>query len=302
MQNASTVISKEPLSQIVSETIKTGIIKSNLIAMFAGLALALYSNEIHPFQKLPEILFAMIGSILTIGAAGVFNNVYDRDIDSIMNRTKNRPTVKGTIQFKKAILLGVFMTLFGLMTLALASPLAALFGFLGLFFYVVPYTMWSKRRTIYNTEIGSISGATPPLIGWASITPDMTHPGLLGLFAVIVLWQMPHFYAIAIRNHDEYKAAGVPMLPVIKGFKRTFIQTNVYLVALIVVSFLFTSISLFIAIVAFVLSVVWLILSVFRYKKMSPEIWAKWMFIFSLNYITILFGTIIVYCLIGSIF
>ncbi|MMZ56136.1 Protoheme IX farnesyltransferase 2 [compost metagenome] len=295
-------IPKQTLAKVLAETFKIGIIKSNLIAMFAGLTLALYTNHISPLEKLPEIIFTTIGSALVIGAAGAFNNWYDRDIDSIMIRTKNRPTVTGAIQSKTTLFLGVSMALLGLTALVIATPLAALFGFLGLFFYVFPYTIWFKRRTIYNTEIGSISGAMPPLIGWAAITSDLVHPGFFGLYAVTILWQMPHFYAIAIRKHDEYKAAKVPMLPVIKGFKRTYIQTNIYLIALIAASFLFVSLSISILLVALLLSVVWLTLSIVGYKKMTPEKWAKAMFIFSLNHITILFATIIFYSLLAPFF
>ncbi|RJS58755.1 heme o synthase [Bacillus sp. PK3_68] len=301
-QKASLAMPKQNLSKVLAETIKTGIIKSNLIAVFAGLALALYINGINPVEKLPEILLTIIGSALVIGAAGTFNNLYDRDIDSIMERTKKRPTVTGAIQLKPALMLGISMTLLGLALLAFASPLAALFGFLGLFLYVGPYTMWTKRQTIYNTEVGSISGAMPPLIGWAAITPDLMHLELLGLFVIMVFWQMPHFYAISIRKHDEYKAANVPMLPVVKGFKRTYVQTNMYLVALIAGSFLFMPLSIGIALVAFLLSGAWLVLSIIGYKKMSPEKWATTMFIFSLNHLTVLFVIIIVYCLIGTLF
>lgn len=302
VQKASLAMPKQNFSKVLAETIKTGIIKSNLIAVFAGLALALYINDMSPVEKLPEILLTIIGSALVIGAAGTFNNLYDRDIDSVMTRTKKRPTVTGAIQPKSALLLGISMVLFGLLSLALASPLAAFFGFLGLFLYVVPYTMWSKRRTIYNTEVGSLSGAMPPLIGWTAITSNLMHLEILGLFVIMVLWQMPHFYAIAIRKHNDYKAANVPMLPVIKGFKRTYIQTNIYLVALMAVSFLFMPLSTGIALVAFLLSSAWFILSIIGYKKMSPEKWATTMFIFSLNHLTILFVIIIAYCLVGTLF
>ncbi|MFC7391992.1 heme o synthase [Scopulibacillus cellulosilyticus] len=293
---------KQNSSKILAQTVKSGIIKSNLIPMFAGLTLALYTYRISLFDKLPEIIFALIGSILVIGAAGAFNNLYDRDIDSVMKRTKNRPTVTGTIKPKTVLWLGISMTVLGLAALTLATPLAGFLGFLGLFFYVVPYTMWSKRRTIYNTEIGSISGAMPPLMGWAAIHQDITHPAILGLFVVALLWQMPHFYAIAIRREDEYRAAKVPMLPVVKGVKRTYIQTNIYLVVLIAVSFLFGSLSIGIMLVSLLLSVVWLILSIVGYKKMDSEKWAKSMFIFSLFHNAILFLTIIIYSLIGIFF
>lgn len=294
--------SKQTISKIIAQTIKTGIIKSNLITMFAGLTLALYTYKFSLFEKMDAIVFALIGSFLVIGAAGAFNNLYDRDIDSIMERTKGRPTVTGAINPKTVLWLSIFMSIIGLISLGLATPLAALLGFLGLFFYVVPYTMWTKRRTIYNTEVGSISGAMPPLIGWAAIYPDITHPAILGLFVIAVIWQMPHFYAIAIRKHDDYKAAKVPMLPVVKGVKRTYLQTNIYLVVLIAVSFLFGSLSVGIMLVALLLSVAWLVLSILGYKKMDSKKWAKAMFIYSLIHMTILFSTVIIYSLIGILF
>lgn len=194
------------------------------------------------------------------------------------------------------------MALFGIAILALTTSLAALLGFLGLFFYIVPYTMWSKRRTVYNTEVGSIAGAMPPLIGWAAIYPDVTHPAILGLFVISVIWQMPHFYAIAIRKNDEYKAAKVPMLPVVKGVKRTYIQTNIYLIILIGTSVLFYSLSLGLMLVALLLSLIWFGLSVYGYKRMDPEKWATYMFIYSLFHMTILFSSVIIYSLIGIIF
>lgn len=291
-----------PLSKILALTVKTGIIKSNLIPMFAGLTLALYTYDFGLLEKLPEILLAFIGSSLVMGAAGAFNNLYDRDIDSIMKRTQSRPTVTGEIKPKQVLWLASLMSVFGILALAFTTPLAGLLGFLGLFFYVVPYTMWSKRRTIYNTEIGSISGAMPPLIGWAAIHPDITHPAILGLFIITIIWQMPHFYAIAIRKHDEYKAANVPMLPVVKGVRRTYIQTNVYLVILIGISFLLGSLSTGLMLVALLLGIAWLALSIYGYKRMDPEKWAKSLFIFSLVHMTVLFSTVIIYSIMGIIF
>ncbi|KAF0822145.1 MULTISPECIES: heme o synthase [Cytobacillus] len=291
-----------PLSKILALTVKTGIIKSNLIPMFAGLTLALYTYDFGLLEKLPEILLAFIGSSLVMGAAGAFNNLYDRDIDSIMKRTQSRPTVTGEIKPKQVLWLASLMSVCGILALAFTTPLAGLLGFLGLFFYVVPYTMWSKRRTIYNTEIGSISGAMPPLIGWAAIHPNITHPAILGLFIITIIWQMPHFYAIAIRKHDEYKAANVPMLPVVKGVRRTYIQTNVYLVVLIGISFLLGSLSIGLMLVALLLGIAWLALSIYGYKRMDPEKWAKSLFIFSLVHMTVLFSTVIIYSIMGIIF
>ena len=113
---------------------------------------------------------------------------------------------------------------------------------------------------------------------------------------------MPHFYAIVIRKHDEYKAAKVPMLPVVKGVKRTYKQTNIYLIVLIAISFLFGSLSPGLMLIALLLSIMWLILSIFGYKKMNSEKWAKSMFIYSLCHMTILFSIVIIYYSLMGIF
>ncbi|CAM4420493.1 heme o synthase [Paenibacillus tarimensis] len=295
-------ISAASFSKVLFDTIKTGIIKSNLIAMFAGLSMALLVHQIPFFDKIGSIVLALIGSALVIGSAGAFNNLYDRDIDIIMERTKKRPTVTGQITTKAGLALGFVMAAVGLVTLYYASPLAALFGFLGLFLYVVPYTMWTKRTTIYNTEVGSLSGATPPLIGWAAISSDMMHTGILALFVMMLIWQMPHFYAIAIRRMEEYRAAKVPMLPVVKGLRRTYLQTNVYLVLLLLSSVLFWDFSPFVAVTAALLSLAWFVLSLATYRRKQAESWAKTMFIFSLNHITVLLFIIIGYSLIMPLF
>lgn len=300
--NETTVETKRPLSKIIGATVKTGIIKSNLIPMFAGLTLALFTYQKDLVTTFPNIIYAFIGSTLVIAAAGAFNNLYDRDIDAIMKRTSKRPTVTGEISAKTVLWLSIIMTVLGVGILSLATPLAGFLGFLGVFFYVVPYTMWTKRRTIWNTEVGSISGAMPPLIGWAAIHPDITHPAIIGLFIVTVIWQMPHFYAIAIRSHDDYEAANVPMLPVVKGVKRTYLQTNIYLVILVLISFLFGTLSLGLMLVALLLSIGWLVLSMYGSKKMDAKKWAKSMFIYSLIHMTVLFSTVIIYSLMGIFF
>lgn len=292
---------KQKWASIFAKTVKTGIIRSNLIPMFAGFTLALYTYQISLMEKFPEIIFALLGTALVIGAAGAFNNLYDRDIDAIMDRTKSRPTVTGEVKPVGVLWLSVIMSISGFVLLALTTWLAAFLAFLGLFLYVVPYTMWSKRRTVYNTEIGSISGAMPPLIGWAAVYPDITHPAIIGLFVVMIIWQMPHFYAIAIRNHRQYEAAKIPMLPVVKGVKRTYIQTNVYLLIMFAISFLFGTLSLGLMLVAVLLSVGWLTLSIYRYRANSEK-WATSMFVYSLIHMTVLFSTIIIYSLMGIIF
>lgn len=290
----------QSLPQVFFATIKTGIIKSNLIAMFAGLSMALYVFNVSFIDHLGAIILSIIGSSLVIGSAGTFNNLYDRDIDAIMQRTKDRPTVTGKVDTKSGLILGFLMSILGILLLYLSSPLAAFFGFLGLFLYVVPYTMWTKRTTIYNTEVGSISGAVPPLIGWSVISNELGHFEIWALVITMLIWQMPHFYAIAIRRLDEYKAAEVPMLPVVKGIKRTYLQTNFYLILLTASSALFWPFNPYIAGIAFALSLAWLIFSLVSYRKSDITSWAKKMFIFSLNHMTLLFLIVIIFSLIAQ--
>lgn len=287
--------------QLWAQAVKTGIIKSNLIPMIAALMLALYTYELNFIEHIPAIIYAVLGSAAVIGAAGAYNNVYDRDIDQIMPRTKTRPTVTGELSAKTVLVAATILLIAGLVLLYLASPLAALMGFLGVFFYVVPYTMWTKRRTIWNTEVGSISGAMPPLIGWAAVAPDIWHPAAWALFLIMVIWQMPHFYAIAIRKKEDYAAASIPMLPVVKGERRTYIQSNVYLVLLSLSSFLFLPLSLGLTIVSFILSVIWLYMSIIASKQKEEKKWANKMFAYSLFHMMAIFGTVIIYASVGMI-
>lgn len=287
--------------QLWAQAVKTGIIKSNLIPMIAALMLALYTYELNFVEQIPTIIFAVLGSAAVIAAAGAYNNIYDRDIDKIMPRTKTRPTVTGELSAKKVLITATILLVVGTILLILASPLAGLLGVLGVFFYVVPYTMWTKRRTIWNTEVGSISGAMPPLIGWAAVAPDIWHPAAWALFLIMVIWQMPHFYAIAIRKKEDYAAANIPMLPVAKGERRTYIQSNIYLVLLILSSFLFLPLSLGLTIVAFILSVIWLWMSITASKQKEQKKWANKMFGYSLFHMTAIFGTVIIYATVGMI-
>lgn len=284
-----------------AKTVKTGIIKSNLIPMFSALMLALYTYKLNFFDHILDIIFAVIGSALVIAAAGIFNNLYDRDIDAIMQRTKLRPTVTGELNSRLVLVAGIVFLIIGIIVLTLTTPLAGFLGFLGVFFYVVPYTIWTKRRTIWNTEVGSISGAMPPLIGWAAVAPDIWHPAAWALFIIMVIWQMPHFYAIAIRKKEEYGRANIPMLPVAKGERRTYIQTNIYLILLTLTCLLFVPLSWGLTLSSFILSAIWLWISFFGYRQMDGKKWANKMFAYSLIYMMAIYGTVTIYAVVGLI-
>jgi heme o synthase len=284
-----------------AQVVKTGIIKSNLIPMIAGLMLALYTYQYSFVENIWNIILAISGTAAVIAAAGAFNNLYDRDIDALMARTKIRPTVTGSITIKKVLTAAILLLALGLALLYFASPLASFLGLLGIVFYIIPYTMWTKRYTIWNTEVGSVSGAMPPLIGWAAVAPDIWHPACWALFLIMVIWQMPHFYAIAIRKQKDYTAAGIPMLPVIKGAERTYLQTNVYLVLLILSSFLFLPLSLGLTLVSLLLGFLWLGLSLSGSRKENIERWANKMFLFSLVHMLGVYFTVIIYASIGLV-
>ncbi len=284
-----------------AKTVKTGIIKSNLIPMIAALMLALYTYKLNFIDHIPHIIFAVVGSAFIIGASGIFNNLYDRDIDAIMKRTQSRPTVTGALNTRTILIVGIILLIAGLAILSLTTWLAAFLGFLGVFFYVIPYTMWTKRRTIWNTEVGSISGAMPPLIGWATVAPDIWYPAAWALFIIMVIWQMPHFYAIAIRKKDDYAAANIPMLPVKKSMRRTYLQTNIYLVIMMLTSFLFVPLSWGLTLSSLILGGIWLWISIVGYRQMDEKKWANKMFAYSLIYMMAVFATVIIYSSVGMI-
>src|SRR5690625_1076875 len=159
-----------------------------------------------------------IGGTLVIVGLIIFNNCYEVDLDKEMDRTKERPTVIGIFSMKTVLTLGIVSSVLGHVILLFTTFEAFIYAFIGWFTYVVLYTFWTKRRYTLNTVVGSVSGAVTPLIGWATIS-SAYHIVPIVLFIILFIWQIPHTFAIAMRRHDDYKAAGVPMLPVAYGFE-----------------------------------------------------------------------------------
>ncbi len=273
--------------------IKIGIINSNLITTFTGIWLALYFTGQSFIDNIFTVAIALIGTALIIAGSATLNNFIDRDIDPLMERTKERPTVTGTMDSQRVLLIGVALSLLGTAVLAAAEPEAAVLGLIGLFSYVVLYTMWSKRKYTLNTIVGSISGAVPPLIGWAAIDPSL-HPVAWILFFIMFLWQPPHFLALAMRRVDEYRAAGIPMLPVIHGFQITKRQIVVYVACLLPVPFYLYSLGMVYLTIAALLGFGWLALGIYGFFMKDEVKWATLMFVYSLNYLTILFVSMVV--------
>jgi protoheme IX farnesyltransferase len=273
--------------------IKVGIINSNLMTTFAGFWLALYYTGASFMEYWESFLFTIAGTALIIAGGCIINNYYDRDIDPMMERTKDRPTVTGTISLQNILLLGIVSSVSGVVLLLFTTIQAAALGALGWFAYVVLYTMWSKRKYTFNTAIGSLSGAIPPLIGWAAVDPGF-HIVALILFLIMFIWQTPHFLALAMKKCKEYKEANIPMLPVVHGFPITKRQMVVYVVCLLPLPFYLYSLGQVFLIIATLLNVGWFALALSGFFVKNDLKWATWMFVYSLNYLTILFLTMVI--------
>jgi heme o synthase len=192
----------------------------------------------HGVDSISRLFLTLLGVGCATGGATALNNYIERDLDAMMARTRNRALPAGLIEPQRALAFGVGLVLLGVLTLALMVNL--LTGFLVLlagFLYVLVYTPL-KRITWLNTSLGAIPGAIPPMAGWAAATGRID-PGAWVLFAILFVWQHPHFYAIAWMFRDDYRAAGFKMLPVVeRSGERMFRQTIAFSVLLVVVSLL----------------------------------------------------------------
>ncbi|SEN30951.1 protoheme IX farnesyltransferase [Mesobacillus persicus] len=297
---------QQALNASVSETtafkdflalIKVGIVNSNAITTFTGLWLALHFSGMRFLGNLDIVFLTLIGSSLIIAGSCSLNNYIDRDIDPLMERTKGRPTVTGKIQPGKVALLGFLFIGVGSILLFMTTVTAGIIGLIGVFSYVVLYSLWSKRLYVSNTIVGSISGAVPPLIGWAAVDANLDLMAWV-LFLIMFIWQPPHFYALAMRRVEEYRAAGIPMLPVVKGFEKTKKSIMLWIIALLPLPFLLTELGVTFIVIASLLNVGWLFLGVFARKFKDDIKWAKLMFVYSLQYLTILFVAMVIVTLI----
>ncbi|MFT3654842.1 protoheme IX farnesyltransferase [Bacillus siamensis] len=276
--------------------IKIGIVNSNLITTFTGMWLALHISGLSFLGNLNTVLLTLIGSSLIIAGSCAVNNYYDRDIDHLMERTKVRPTVTGKIQPNQALWSGILLIALGLIMLLMTTVMAAVIGFIGVFTYVVLYTMWTKRRYTINTVVGSVSGAVPPLIGWTAVEG---HIGVVAwvLFMILFIWQIPHFLALAIKKTEDYRAANIPMLPVVHGFEVTKRQIIVWVACLLPLPFFLGSLGLPLVILGTLLNIGWLVLGLMGFRMKNIMKWATLMFVYSLNYMTIYFVAMVVFTL-----
>ena len=184
------------------------------------------------------VVATLIGGALSAGSAGVFNCYIDRDIDRVMNRTKDRPLVTGEVSDREAL---IFAWVLGIASIgwlwAFTNWLAAALSLAAILLYVVFYTIILKRRTAQNIIWGGVAGCMPVLIGWAAVTGDLSWPPFI-LFAVIFLWTPPHYWPLSMKYRADYQAAGVPMLAVVRGRAQVGLQVILYAWATVACSLL----------------------------------------------------------------
>lgn len=279
---------------------KPGLVYGNLLGVLAGYMLAVKVGGTTLLGSNSLLLFwTFIGIAAVIAGGTTLNNVYDRDIDRFMERTKTRAITNGRISPRAGTIFGLSLAIIGETILGLAvNILAAILALVGLIVYVLIYTAWTKRTTTLNTVIGGISGAMPPLVGYVAVANQLDITSWT-FFIFMFLWQPAHFLALAMRRCEEYRRVQVPMLPVVAGFAMTKRQIFAYTITMVPVSLL----------LYFLGSAGWVYLSVavalgaiyigmalkgLRHQSHEEDVrWATKMFRYSIIYLSVIFMTII---------
>ncbi len=272
---------------------KPGVLLLVVFSAFTGMMLA--PGQLHPVLALIALLSIALGS----GAGAMFNMWYDRDIDAVMSRTQKRPIAAGRIAADDALVLCVLLSIASVSLLSLATNwLAGAMLAFAIFFYAIIYTHYLKRHTDQNIVIGGAAGAFPPVIGWLAVTGAdlqfLLAPLPWALFLIVFLWTPPHFWALALYRHDDYRKVNVPMLPVVKGEKATKRAISLYSIALVASTFLpmlYLETQLY-AVAATLLGAMFLYHAARVHRSDDPKIAIR-MFIFSISYLFLLFSSLL---------
>ena len=266
-----------------------------------------------PGMNVPEwlrlVFWTMLGGSLAAGSANAINQYLDRDIDILMVRTRRRPLPANEVPAENAVAFGLVLGVISIAIMAaFVNLVAAFLTLLAIAFCVVVYTIFLKRTTAQNIVIGGAAGALPPVIGWAAVTGRVEVPALL-LFALVFYWTPPHFWALALRIRKDYEAAGVPMLPVVKGVPETARQIALYTILLVAISLIFFAVAkmgLVYLVAAVVLGAVFLWRAFVLWRQASsPDgslAQAIRLYRFSISYLTLLFAAVAVDSLVASPF
>jgi protoheme IX farnesyltransferase len=236
----------------------------------------------------------LIGGALAAGGANTINCWVERDSDQLMNRTHNRPLPAGEVVPSHALIFGILLNVVAFVYLAVAANLlAACLTMTATLFYVFVYTIWLKPRTPQNIVIGGAAGAVPVLVGWAAVTGHVGAPAWI-LFAVVFFWTPAHFWALAFKYRDDYAAAGIPMLPVVKSARETGVQITAYALITAVITLtlgLVVSVSVAYVIAAAVLGIVFVSQAVLLARDVSPSAAIRF-FGFSNVYLLLVFAAV----------
>lgn len=265
--------------------LKLGITIANLMATAAGLWVGSHG---HP--NILTLVFTLVGTALVVAGGAALNNFVDRDIDHRMARTSERAIVSGKVPASAALGMGLSLGAVGTLVLALLVNLtAAACAFLGLIVYSYIYSVWLKRTTTLSTVLGGVAGAMPPVVGFAAGSGGSLGIAAWVLFCIFFLWQPPHFLPLAMKRTEEYRAAGIPMLPVVKGYPATKWQTLHYTAAMVPVSLLLYGLHYegnIYLVVALVLGLMFLYRAITGLFIKDDLAWASKLFGFSLIYLT----------------
>ena len=258
---------------------KPGIIRGNLLNATAGFLLA---SRYH--IDLWLLVAVLAGTSLVVASGCVFNNYLDREIDKKMARTKKRALVIKTVSVRNALLFATFLGIAGFTTLALwTNWLVVLIGFVGYIDYIVLYG-YTKRHSVHGTLVGAVSGATPALAGYCAVTGRIDSAAVI-IFLMYSAWQMAHFYAIAMYRYDDYKRAGIPVMPVARGMLPTKLQTLIYIgiftaIASLLTAYRYTGYIYLVAMIG--TGTAWFIRGMQLFNGKDDKLWGKKMFLFSL--------------------
>ena len=243
------------------------------------------------------VLATLVGGMLAAGGANAINQFADRDIDVKMQRTQRRPLPRGSVSPRRAALFGIALGVLAGLWLALTvNVVSALLALGALAFYVLVYTYYLKRSTVQNIVIGGAAGAAPPLIGWAAVTGGVSLEAVF-LFLIVFYWTPPHFWALALVLADDYRAAGVPMLPVVRGEVETKRQILLYSVMLVALTVLFAGVAdldggiYLVAAIAGGAAFLWFAIRLYRTPGIAR---AMPLFKYSTSYLALLFGAMLV--------
>ena len=266
---------------------KPGIIMGNLISVAGGFFLA-SRGEIDWILMLATV----IGLSLVVASGCAINNYIDRDIDAKMQRTRNRVTVNGEMSGKAAFFHGIVLGVIGFALLSFFTNwVAVAFAVFGYVVYVGLYTMYFKRKSVYGTFVGSLSGAVPPVVGYCAAAGQFD-AGAAILLTMFCIWQMPHSYAIAIFRYKDYEAAGIPVLPVSQGIAKAKRHIILHIAAFAVVAALLPLtgyVGIGFMVVALATSLWWLAMALRGYRPgIDVNGWARQVFFFSIITVTAL--------------